>query len=228
VKIIAEKNGLSVGEKAFTLDHDFRPLSFSDTASVEGDVVFAGYGLAVPEDGGARYNSYEGLDVKDKVVLILRFVPEAVEPPRRAQLNRYAGLQYKAMLARERGAKAVLFVTGPNSPQAGALIPLSGDNTLSGSGIVAHSITAAVADALLAKSGQSLKALQTALDNENPHVTGFALKGVHVKVAAGIEHIRKTDQNVVACLPPANTGAAGAPASTAATEYVVVGAHYDH
>jgi hypothetical protein len=35
--------------------------------------------------------------------------------------------------ARERGAKAVLFVTGPNSPQAGALIPLSGDNTLSGS-----------------------------------------------------------------------------------------------
>jgi len=228
VKIIAEKNGLSVGEKAFALDKDYRPLSFSDTASVEGDVVFAGYGLAVPEDGGARYNSYEGLDVKDKVVLILRFVPEAVEPPRRAQLNRYAGLQYKAMLARERGAKAVLCVTGPNSPQAGALIPLSGDNTLSGSGIVAHSITTAVADALLAKSGQSLKELQTALDNENPHVTGFALKGVHVKAAAGIEHIRKTDHNVVACLPPANSSAPGAAPSTAATEYVVVGAHYDH
>jgi hypothetical protein len=230
VKIVPEKNGLSVGDKAFVLEKDFRPLSFSDTASVEGDVVFAGYGLAVPEDGGARYNSYEGLDVKDKVVLILRFVPEAVDAPRRAQLNRYAGLRYKAMLARERGAKAVLVVTGPNSPQAGELMALSGDNTLAGSGIVAHSITIPVAEALLAKRGQSLKALQTALDSENPHVTGFALEGVRVKAAAGVEHIRKTDNNVVAYLPPATTVATGgsAPAPAPETEYVVIGAHYDH
>jgi hypothetical protein len=75
-------------------------------------VVFAGYGLSVPEGGGARYNSFEGLDVKDKIVLMLRYVPEGVSPDRRAQLNRYAGLRYKAMMARERGAKAVLFVSG--------------------------------------------------------------------------------------------------------------------
>jgi Tol biopolymer transport system component len=232
VKVIAEKNRLSVGDKPFVLDQDFRPLSFSDTASVEGDVVFAGYGLSVPEGGGgARYNSYEGLDVKDKVVLILRFVPEGVDPARRAQLNRYAGLRYKAMLARERGAKALLCVTGPNSPQAGELMPMSSDNTLAGSGIVAHSITSAVADALLAKSGQSLKALQTALDTENPHVTGFALTGVHVKTAAGVEHIHQTDRNVVAYLPPAPvSGASGSepPSPAGDAEYVVVGAHYDH
>jgi Tol biopolymer transport system component len=228
VKIIPKKNELSVNGRAFVLDKDYRPLSFSETASVEGEVVFAGYGLSVPEEGGARYNSYERLDVKDKVVLILRFVPEGVEPPRRAQLNRYAGLRYKAMLAREHGAKAVLCVTGPNSPQAGELIGLSGDNTLAGSGIVAHSITIPVADALLAKSGQSLKSWQTALDTENPHAAGgLVLAGIHVKTSAGIEHIRKNDSNVVACLPPAKADGESAHPDDS-TEYVVIGAHYDH
>jgi hypothetical protein len=47
--------------------------------------VFAGYGLNVPEaPNQLRYNSYEGLDVKDKVVLLLRYVPEQVEAARRA------------------------------------------------------------------------------------------------------------------------------------------------
>ena len=47
--------------------------------------MFAGYGLVVPGgNGGEPYNSYDGLDVKDKIVLLLRYVPEGVEPARRA------------------------------------------------------------------------------------------------------------------------------------------------
>lgn len=207
--------------REWKLEEDFRPLAFSESATAEGEVVFAGYGLSVPEgNGGLRYNSYDGLDVKDKVVLILRYVPEGVDAQRRAQLNRYAGLRYKAMLARERGARAVLFVTGPNSPQAGELLPLSGDNTLSGSGIVAHSITGAVADALLQPSGKSLKELQSALDIENPHAEGgFVIPHTRVQLSAGVEHIKKEDRNVVAALPPGPNGI---------DEWVVIGAHYDH
>ena len=97
-------------------------MPFSDNGSAEGEVVFAGYGLVAPEEHGSRrYDSYEGLDVKDKIVLVLRYVPEAVEPARRAQLNRYAGLRYKAMLARAHDAKAILFVSGPNSAQPASI-----------------------------------------------------------------------------------------------------------
>ena len=120
-------------------DRDFRPVAFSDSGEAEGEVVFAGYGLSVPEGNGERYNSYDGVDVSDKIVLLLRYVPEGVDPARRAQLNRYAGLRYKAMMARERGAKAVLIVSGPNSPQAGELLPLTGDGALAGSGVLAVS-----------------------------------------------------------------------------------------
>ncbi len=202
------------------LDSGFRPLSFSENGAVEGEIVFAGYGLKVPEGNGAPYDSYAGLDVKGKIVLILRYVPEGVDPARRAQLNRYAGLRYKALLARERGAKGVLVVTGPNSPNAGEVLPLTNDNTASGSGIVAASISGTVADALLAPSGKNLKQLQTALDDENPHVDhGFVLPKVKMKLACAVEHLKKSDSDVIGVLPPASGGDG---------EYVMIGAHYDH
>jgi hypothetical protein len=126
------------------------------------------------------------------------------------------------MIARERGAKAILFVSGPNSPQAGELLPLKGGTTVANSGIAAATVTSTVADALVAASGKSLKELQTALDDENPHAPGgFALKGTSVDLEIGIEHIKKTDHNVLGLLPAGeNTGNTG--------EYVVIGAHYDH
>ena len=202
------------------LDRDFRPLAFTDDGTAEAEVVFAGYGLAVPEGNGARYDSYEGLDVKDKIVLLFRYVPENVDPARRAHLNRYAGLRYKAMLARERGAKGVLVVTGPNSPNAGEVMALTNDGTSAGSSILAASISGKIADALLAPSGKTLKQLQTALDDENPHAEhGFVLPKVKVKLACGIEHLKKNDSDVVAYLPPQEGSG---------DEYVLVGAHYDH
>jgi len=101
------------------------------------------------------------LNVSNRIVLALRYVPEDVEPKRRQELNRYAGLRYKAMIAREHGATAVLFVTGPNSPNAGELASLSFDGSLAGSGVIAASVSSNVVAALLAGSGKSLKSLAT-------------------------------------------------------------------
>ena len=47
-----------------------RALSFSDNGEVSGAVVFAGYGLVVPDSQDFGYDSYAGLDVKDKIVVI--------------------------------------------------------------------------------------------------------------------------------------------------------------
>lgn len=224
-RILPEKTRLEItaeeGKPATPakLETDFRPLAFSENGEANGDVVFAGYGLVVPGDAGAGYDSYAGLDVKDKIVLIFRYVPEGVEPARRAQLNRYAGLRYKTMLARERGAKGVLVVTGPNSPNAGEILPLTNDGTNAGSGIVAASISGKTADMLLAPGGKTLAELQTALDKENPHALGgFILPVVKVTLACGIEHLKKTDADIVAYLPP----------GAGSDEYILVGAHYDH
>ena len=56
-----------------------RALSFSDNGDVEAAVVFAGYGIVVPDSQGFSYDSYATLDVKDKIVVVLRYFPEDAE-----------------------------------------------------------------------------------------------------------------------------------------------------
>lgn len=197
---------------------DFRPLSFSANGEAAGEVVFAGYGLHMAGKLGEGYDSYAGLNLSNKVVLVLRYVPEGVEAPRRQELNRYAALRYKAMLARERGAKAILFVTGPNSPNAGELIALSNDGSASDSQIIAASVSGKFADQLLKAAGRNLKELQDGLDLENPHVEGtFALTNVTVRLSVALKRELGRDYNVAAAVPPAQ-----------GNKFIMLGAHYDH
>ena len=157
VKIVSSQNHLQIKKEGheketteFEVNKDFIPLAFTANGEVEGNVVFAGYGLIVPGNNGVSYDSYAGLDVKDKIVLVLNYLPEEVDMKRRQELNLYAGLRYKALLARERGAKALLVVTGTKSTNAGELIPLSFDKAAADSGIVAASISMKAAETLFA------------------------------------------------------------------------------
>ncbi|MBI5799575.1 MAG: M20/M25/M40 family metallo-hydrolase [Verrucomicrobia bacterium] len=224
VRVLTNQNTASLAtatnapRQPLALDKDFRPLAFTANGSVEGEVVFAGYGLSVPGKLGEGYDSYAGLDVSNKVVLVLRYVPEEADAKRRQELNRYAGLRYKALIARNRGAKALLVVTGPTSPSPGELARLTFETGASHSGIVCASIQGDVAAKLFAAAGKDLKRIQAALDKEDPHAEGgFALTGVTVKITAAVEHVKKSDRNVLAHIPPVGT-----------EEYVIVGAHYDH
>ena len=201
-----------------------RALSFSENGSVTGDVVFAGYGLSVPETDGFSYDSYAMLDVTDKVVLILRYFPEDTEGELRGLLSRYSGLRYKALAARERGAKGLIVVTGPRSPNAGALVPMTFDTALSGSNIVAGTVVGDVAEQLVALTGQTLEDVQSSLDSGNPHVTGFEIPGVSVTLETIVNREQRTGYNVVGWLPAAQT----AEALDIEKPYVLIGGHYDH
>jgi hypothetical protein len=228
-RVVTNANHLTISSASgsavdFEVEKDFRPLAFTANTEVERQVVFVGYGLSVPGKAAEAYDSYAATDVSNKLALVLRYVPEQVEPKRRAELNRYAGLRYKAMLAREHGAKGVLFITGPNSPNAGELLTLSSDSTIAGSDIAIASVGSNVVSALLAGSGKTLGDLQTALDTENPHTeSGIVLTNLRVHLATSVEHIRKTDRNVLGFLPPGTSSAGADP-----QEVLMLGAHYDH
>ena len=205
---------------------DVQALSFSDNADVsDTPVVFAGYGIVVPDSQNFPYDSYATLDVKDKVVVVLRYFPEDAETRTKGILARYADLRYKAMAARQHGARAILIVTGPKSPNAGETIPMSFDTALAGSGIVAASVSSAVADAMfrtLNDPAKTLAAAQQSLDDANPHATGFAMPNVTVTVHANVVREKRTGNNVVAYLPATGTS------SPPRKPWVAVGAHYDH
>jgi len=66
------KKGFMVAE--MQLKDDFVPFEYSGSANVEyAQVVFAGFGITAPE---YKYDDYKDLDVKGKVVVILRGEPQ--------------------------------------------------------------------------------------------------------------------------------------------------------
>ena len=212
-----------MSNRAFSGRTDVQALSFSDNGDLEAPVVFAGYGIVVPDGQGFAYDSYAGLDVKDKIVLVLRYFPEDAEQKTRAILSRYADLRYKAMAARQHGARGLLVFTGPRSPNAGETIPMSFDTALAGSGISAASVSGTVANALFAAlPDASIDEVQESLDSANPHVAGFALPKMSVTLHTNVVRQKQLGHNVLAYLP------ATAPAAGVPKPWVAIGAHYDH
>jgi hypothetical protein len=215
-------SSLTTPARTFKAPSEIQALSFSDNGTVSGSLVFAGYGIVVPETQNFDYDSYVGIEVKDKIVLVLRYFPEDADQQTKGLLARYADLRYKALAARERGARAMLVVTGPRSPNAGAVVPMTFDTALSGSGIVAASVSGTVANALLAGSGRSLQETQQALDSGNPHAAGFDIPTPTVTVTAAVVRERRTGSNVMGYLP-ATTRPNGV-----RQPWIALGAHYDH
>ena len=210
------------GAQTFTGAAIVQALSFSDTVEATGRVVFAGYGLVVPEAQNFGYDSYAGLEVKDKIVVVFRYFPEDADQKTRAILARYADLRYKAQAARQRGAKGMIVITGPNSPNAGTVVPMSFDTAIAGSGIAAASVSGEAFAPIMAAAGKSLDAVQKEFDSGNPHVAGFAIPGITVTLKANVIRQQQTGNNVVAYLP------ATTPLTGVVKPWVAVGAHYDH
>ena len=209
------------GSSNFTDRTEIQALGFSDATEVQGPAVFAGYGIRVPDSQDFGYDSYATLDVAGKIAVVLRYVPEDIEGEARSILNRYSGLRYKALTAREAGAVGLLVLTGPRSPNAGATIPMAFDTAAAGSGIAAASIGGEVAEAIFGGADRSLEDIQKSFDDGNPHSVGFDLPGVQIRVKTAIERERSQARNVVAFLPGEEVESLDKP-------WVAIGAHYDH
>lgn len=80
-------------------------------AEAEGDVtapvVFAGYGVTAPE---LRHDDYQGLDVRGKIVAVLRGGPKAFPHDQRAY---YSDRKVQLRMAEQHGAVGVVFLSTP-------------------------------------------------------------------------------------------------------------------
>ena len=213
-------NEITVGGKSYEVDKVWRPLSFSGTGKFEkSPLVFAGYGIvADAAKEQEAYDSYAHLDIKDKWVVVFRYLPEEISPEKRQQLSRSSQLRFKTTFAREHGARGLIVVTGPNAESRSELVPLQMDGILAGSSLPVISVTNAVADSWLAASGKSLKQLQDELDNGAPSM-GFNIEGVELAAEIDILRIKTSGRNVLARFPAADVPS---------EQTIVIGAHIDH
>ena len=198
----------------------FTVTGLSGKGKIGGEVVFAGYGLAVEK----KYDDFDGIDAKNKVVLILRQAPQArsktntfLTPEER---NTHSSLSAKITAAAKRGAAAVVFVN--DLDMAGKDDPLvdfdyAKDDGKTGNLPVLH-VKRTVVDRLLAGSDKTLAGLEGEIDKDlKPR--SFAVKGwtANVETAIGVRDIPA--KNVVGYLEGHGP---------LASETVVLGAHYDH
>ena len=211
------------------VDTDWRPLSFSSLGEVAAmPIVFAGYGIELSDDGPdlPAYSSYFHLDVKDKWVMVLRYQPEEAAAGQRGRFIQASGLRFKAMTARQRGAKGLIVVSGPNAKVRQQLVPLTFDASLAGSGLAAISVTDEVAQTWLALADRDLASLHTELDRGQP-VAGFEIKDLSLAATVDITQEMRTGRNVVAMLRAPLAPGTNRPAAHPQPA-VLVGAHIDH
>lgn len=201
----------------FLPQHDFMPLSFSENGIFTAEAAFVGYGISAPD---LNYDDYEDIDVEGKVVLALRFTPEGDNP--HSEFNRFAALRRKAVTARERGARAIIFVTGPLDIEAGeedTPSRLRVDYAAGRGGIIAVSAKKKVTEDLFTPMGITLREVQTFLNTEKKPKS-FVIPGSKATVSVELIERKATSANVVALLEGNDR--------SLKDEVVIVGAHYDH
>ncbi len=210
------RNGAATG-----VDRDWRPLAFSRSGEIEASqIICAGYGLVAPgHDGEPPIDSYADLDVEGRWVLVFRDLPTDLDDSQRQFLQRHASLRYKAMIARDRGARGVLFVAGPLGGFRNELVPLRFDASLAGTRIAVLSISDALAGEILAPTGKTLEAIQRDFDLANPHSAPFEIPST--RLAAHVELLTEhaEGRNVLGRLQVG---------TLPSDQLVVLGAHFDH
>jgi hypothetical protein len=217
----------------------FRPLDFSATGAYEAEVIFAGYGITAPE---YHYDDYSGINVKDKIVLVLRHEPDNNNPDsvfKGTTYTEHAQYATKAKNALRHGAKGLLLVDDPaytshdaaedfRFERYGELNPLDKDPTLQmkqrvleQNFLLAFHVSKVIIQQLLDPYRWKLADLQSALD-KGTKPSSFPLQGLSAKL-----HLEKYS-------PPLEIKARNVggylPGTVPALreEWIVVGAHHDH
>lgn len=85
---------------------DFCPTLYSGFGEVESEVIFAGFGITAPE---LAWDEYNGVDVKGKIVAILRGTPQIADK----DFSKYSPRQVKLLNAKKHGAAGLILVFMP-------------------------------------------------------------------------------------------------------------------
>ena len=202
-------------KKQIKIDQDFVPYSFSASGEVGAPLIFAGYGATADE---FHYDDYADLDVKDKIVVVLRYEPSGfAEKSGNHGLTQHSQLITKAINARNHGAKAVVVLNGKLGDGDEDLLSrfgsVSGPESV---GIVMAQVKNSVAESWFQSTGKSLQEVQEQINSTSKPASFAFPDTLHLWLHIDIETTRATVNNVLAWLPGQTD------------EYVMIGAHYDH
>jgi hypothetical protein len=211
----------------------FVPYEVTGNGDVSGSLVFVGYGITAPE---YNYDDYQGIDVKGKIVVVLRHEPGELDTASTfagLKNTQHAFVESKVKNAIHHGAAGVLVLTDPLNhliitprgfpwPSLSRIIPEDAlpmhlTDEKSNKIPVVHVGEDVIK--MMFGSVDSLKSLQRTMDRTlKPKSQSFPMVTVRIKTSTEEKTIHTS--NIVGFIPGTDP--------VLKNEYVIVGAHYDH
>ena len=212
---------------AFGRDWVWAPGDAQPEHSFDTELVFVGYGITAPEQGG--WDDYKGMDVRGKVLVMMVNDPQpTAQQPERFNgkgLTYYGRWTYKFEEAKRRGAAGVLLIHTDASASYGWSVV---QNSWGGSerfqlteGVTGTNLQGWMTDAsartLFKAAGQDLDALRAAAERQDfkPVVLGARLTG---EMKASVRHVEQF--NIAGVVPGSDP--------KLKNEVVIYSAHWDH
>ncbi|HYJ84741.1 MAG TPA: M20/M25/M40 family metallo-hydrolase [Pyrinomonadaceae bacterium] len=189
---------------------DWMPLGLSSNGKVNAPAVFVGYGINAPE---WNHNDYAGIDTAKKIAVALSGTPDGDNP--HSKFARYEDVRWKAIAAKNAGAKALIVIARAENFKEDRLSRLSYDNA-GDAGIPVAVVSRQEVVRLI--SGTPISDLEFAAREK----THSSINKTLVKVSLGILLTRRE-------VPAANViGILDGSDPVLKNEAIVIGAHYDH
>lgn len=203
-----ESNFLTFKDQKFKQEEDFYPMSFSSEASFKAPVVFCGYGFDFKTEEIER-NDYSIADLEGSWAMILRGGPGNHDDYMERSSDRD-----KALLAREKGARGVLFVSGKGFSATDEL-----ERSIKRKpeiDIPVIQMTRKTANNILECSGNTIEKLEKESKQE---LSGNISTSHELEIELKLEKAYTSTANAIAYISGRDEKK---------DEWIVVGAHHDH
>jgi aminopeptidase YwaD len=204
---LGKANAFSFGNDKLQPDTDWLPLGFSSSAKVEGGLVFVGYGITASE---LNHNDYASANATGKIAIALPGTPDGANP--HGRFARFEPVRWKAVAARNAGAKALIVIARETNFKDDRLTKLAYDNMAGDAGLPVIVVSREAADRLFKASGVSLSQLEQS-------ATSRSLTG-EVSLTTDIVRNEVPAYNVIGMLEGSDP--------LLKKETIIIGAHYDH
>jgi aminopeptidase YwaD len=211
--------------RAFLAGKDWMPLGFSSNSQVENsELVFAGYGITAAD---LKYDDYAISEVKDNIAVVFAGTPDGDNP--HGQFAQYEAPRWKAIAARNAGARALIIIAREENLKDVRLAQLTYDNS-GEAGLPVIIVSRETARRLL-DNGTSLARYESVADAriEANTTPGIPTIGTSLRRPIPIPLFDLSTNIVRREVEAANVvGIVNGFDPVLKNEFIVIGAHYDH
>ena len=219
---LGKGNSLSVGASELRVGEDWMPLGFSLNSRVENvPAVFVRYGITAAD---LNYDDYARANAAGKVAIAFAASPDEETP--HSRFARYRDPRWRAIAARNAGAKALFLIVRAANFSEAHLSRLHFDNSGGDAGIPVIAISRQTALKLLnLPSDAALGELESTIKRDVAHSVAD-VPGTKVQAVEAIS----LSTSVVRDIVPAHNiiGILEGSDPVLKNEAIVIGAHYDH